>query len=130
MNHHATGTFDVKPAPQAAEGEAEAGPISRTKLVKQFHGDLEASGTVQMLGVMTATRGSAGYVAMETVTGTLDGRKGGFTLQHSGTMTRGALRLSVTVVPDSGTGELAEIAGEMTIDIVDGEHRYEFEYKL
>ena len=83
-----------------------------------------------MLAVRTDVEGSAGYVAMERVTGTLHGRSGAFTLQHSGTMTRGAQQLSVTVVPDSGTEELAGLAGKMTIDIVDGKHFYSFDYTL
>ena len=83
-----------------------------------------------MLSAMTEVKGSAGYVAMERVTGTLHGRSGSFVLQHSGTMTRGAPQMSVTVVPDSGTGQLAGLAGQMTIKITDGKHFYEFEYTL
>jgi hypothetical protein len=83
-----------------------------------------------MLTAMTAVKGSAGYVAIEQVSGTLKGRIGTFTLQHSGTMTRGAQQLSVTVVPDSGTGQLAGLAGSMMIRIADGHHFYELEYTL
>jgi hypothetical protein len=83
-----------------------------------------------MLAVGTAVKGSAGYVAMEQVTATLNGRSGAFALQHSGTMTRGAPQLSVTVVPDSGAGQLSGLSGKMTIDIVDGKHLYEFEYSI
>ena len=83
-----------------------------------------------MLAVQTATEGSAGYVAMEVVSGTLEGREGAFALQHSGTMTRGAPGLTITVVPDSGTGELEGIAGTMTIDLVEGQHSYTFDYTL
>jgi len=97
---------------------------------KQFHGDLEASSKGQMLAAMTEVQGSAGYVAMERVSGTLQGRKGTFALQHSGTMTRGTPQLSVTVVPDSGTGQLVGLAGKMTINIADGKHSYDFEYTL
>jgi len=82
------------------------------------------------LAVMTDVKGSAGYVAMERVHGTLDGRSGTFALQHSGTMTRGEGQLSVTVVPDSGTGQLAGLSGTMSINIADGEHSYEFDYTL
>jgi hypothetical protein len=83
-----------------------------------------------MLAVGTAVEGSAGYVAMEQVTGTLSGRKGTFALQHTGTMTRGAAQLSVTVVPDSGTGQLIGLAGRMDIKIADGKHFYDFEYTI
>jgi hypothetical protein len=104
--------------------------VGRMAIAKQFHGGLEAVSRGQMLAAMTDTEGSAGYVAIERVTGTLDGREGTFALQHSGTMTRGAQQLSITVVPDSGTGELAGLAGTMTIQIADGKHSYDFEYTL
>ena len=97
---------------------------------KQFHGDLEATSKGQMLAFSTDVKGSAGYVAMEQVNGTLHGRTGTFVLQHSGTMTRGAPQLSLTVVPDSGTGELVGLAGKMNIIIADGKHSYEFDYTL
>ncbi len=97
---------------------------------KIFSGDLEGASHGEMLSVMTAVKGSAGYVALERVTGTLHGRTGSFVLQHSGTMTRGAAELSVTVVPDSGEGQLAGIAGRLTIIIADGKHSYEFDYTL
>jgi hypothetical protein len=97
---------------------------------KVFEGDLAARSIVLMLAVSTGTEGSAGYVAMERVTGTLHGRPGSFALQHSGTMTRGAPELSVTVVPDSGTDRLAGLTGRMAIDIVDGKHLYDFTYSL
>jgi hypothetical protein len=99
-------------------------------LDKQFHGDLEATSKGQMLAAGTAVQGSAGYVAMERVTGTLNGRSGTFVLQHSGTMNRGAPHLTLTVVPDSGTGELEGLAGSMTIDRAEGKHSYGFEYTL
>jgi hypothetical protein len=83
-----------------------------------------------MLTAMTGTEGSAGYVAMERVTGTLHGREGSFVLQHTGTMNRGAQQLSIAVVPDSGTGKLAGIAGTFAIRIEDGRHYYDFEYSL
>jgi hypothetical protein len=97
---------------------------------KQFHGDLEATSQGEMLMAGTEVKGSAGYVAMERVTGTLHGRSGAFTLQHSGTMTRGVAQLSVTVVPDSGSGQLAGLAGKMAIKVADGKHSYTFEYTL
>ncbi|HYO45575.1 MAG TPA: DUF3224 domain-containing protein, partial [Gemmatimonadota bacterium] len=97
---------------------------------KRFHGDLEAVSKGQMLAAGTGVDGSAGYVAIEEVSGRLHGRSGTFLLQHSGTMTRGAPHLSVTVVPDSGTDQLAGLAGTMTIEIEDGNHSYEFDYTL
>lgn len=130
MTNHASGTFDVKMTPQAPDDKAEAPAVGRYSLEKQFHGDLEGTSKGEMLAVGTAVDGSAGYVAMEHVTGTVLGRKGSFALQHSGTMTRGAGQLSVTVVPDSGTGELASLSGKMEIKIADGKHFYEFAYTL
>lgn len=125
----ARGTFDVKVIPQAPD-DAAGGPFGRLFLDKRFHGQLDATSKGQMLGAGTATEGSAGYVALEIVSGTLDGRKGSFILQHSGTMSKGAATLNVTIVPDSGTEELTGIAGRMTIIIVDGTHSYELEYGL
>ena len=130
VTHRASGTFEVKLNPQAPDDEVGDPTVARMSIIKQFHGDLEATSKGQMLAVRTDVEGSAGYVAMERVTGTLHGRSGAFTLQHSGTMTRGAQQLSVTVVPDSGTGELVGLAGTMTIDIVDGKHFYHFDYTL
>jgi hypothetical protein len=97
---------------------------------KQFHGDLEATSKGQMLAAVTSVKGSAGYVAIEQVTGSLRGRSGTFVLQHSGTMTRGTPQQIVSVVPDSGTGELVGLTGTMTITIADGKHSYDFEYTL
>ena len=126
MTTRASGTFEVKMTPQSPN---ESG-ISRVLIDKQFQGDLKGTSKVEMLAVSTPVQGSAGYVAMEQVSGTLNGRSGTFALQHSGTMTRGAPQLSVTVVPDSGTGELKGISGKMAIIIADGKHSYEFEYKI
>lgn len=122
----ASGTFEVKMAPLTT-GDDTPGRMS---LDKQFHGALEATGKGEMLTAMTAVQGSAGYVAIERVTGKLDGRNGTFVLQHSGIMNRGEPSLTITVVPDSGTGELAGLAGKMTINIADGKHSYDFEYTL
>ena len=97
---------------------------------KQYHGDLEGTGKGQMLTAGTPVKGSGAYVAIEKVAGTLKGRSGSFALQHSGTMTQGAPHLAITVVPDSGTGELKGIAGKMDIKIADGKHSYDFEYTL
>ena len=126
---HAQGTFDVKLTPAAPDDAAAAAP-GRFSIEKQFHGDLEGSSRGQMLTATTAVQGSAGYVAIEVVRGTLAGRAGTFVLQHTGTMTRGAPDLSVTVVPDSGTEGLEGISGRMSIRIAEGKHFYDFEYEL
>lgn len=128
MNSHARGTFDVKTIPQPADDPSVA--IGRLLLDKQFHGDLDAASKGQMLAVRTAVANSAGYVAMEQVSGTLLGRTGTFALQHSGTMNRGEQELLITVVPDSGTGELEGLSGTMTIIIEGGKHEYDFEFEL
>jgi hypothetical protein len=129
VTNHAAGPFDVKLTPQ--DDKSADAPLARMIIDKQFHGDLEATSKGQMLAASTDVKGSAGYVAIERVTGALQGRAGSFVLQHSGTMTRGTPQLSITVVPDSGTGELAGIAGRMTINIAaDGKHSYDFEYTL
>jgi hypothetical protein len=124
----AKGTFEVKLAPQDDKSVDSA--IGRMLIDKQFHGELEATSKGQMLAAMTSVKDSAGYVAIERVIGTLNGRKGSFVLQHSGTMTRGEPQLSITVVPDSGTEQLAGLTGRMIINIADGKHSYEFEYAL
>ena len=130
MTNHASGTFDVRLLPQPMHAEAGTATLGRMSIDKQFHGDLEATSKGEMLTAATDVAGSAGYVAIERVTGTLHGRRGAFTLQHSGTMTRGAPDLTITLVPDSGTDGLAGLAGSMAINIVDGAHSYEFDYTL
>ncbi|HGM6998535.1 DUF3224 domain-containing protein [Serratia ureilytica] len=127
---HATGTFDVKLTPQTATAEIETAKLSRMTIDKQFHGDLTAASIGEMLAVRMEAHGSAGYVAMERVTGALHGHKGSFVLQHSGTMNRGVSSLQLTVVPDSGTGELTQLSGSMTIEIDQGAHRYTMDYVL
>jgi hypothetical protein len=122
----ASGTFEVTLTPNGGAGA----PVSSMIIAKTFHGDLEAQSAGQMLAVRTAVAGSAGYVAMERVTGRLRGRMGSFALQHSGTMDNGAASLSVSVVPDSGTGDLRGIAGQMEINIVGGRHDYILRYSL
>ena len=130
MANRATGTFDVKLSPQAPHHKDEAAPLGRMSLDKQFHGDLDATSKGEMLAAGTEVKGSAGYVAMERVTGKLHGRSGTFVLQHSGTMNRGSPQLSVTVVPDSGTDQLEGLVGKMAIKIEGGKHFYDFEYTL
>jgi hypothetical protein len=129
LTSRASGTFEVKVTPQAGDATID-GDIGRMSLDKQFHGDLEATSKGLMLAAMTSVKGSGGYVAMERVTGTLKGRSGSFVLQHIGTMTRGVPQMTVSVVPDSGTGQLVGLAGTMTIKIADGKHSYEFDYTL
>ncbi len=130
MSTRASGTFDVTVTPEGTPDKAEGAALGRMSLDKQFQGDLAGTGKGEMLTAMTDTKGSAGYVAIERVTGTLQGRSGSFVLQHNGTMARGAQQLTITVVPDSGTGQLRGISGTMTISIVDGKHLYEFDYVL
>ena len=128
---HASGSFEVKLTPQPPDDKAGDATIARMSADKQYDGDLEATGKGQMLAAGTGAKGSSGgIVGMERVTGTLHGMNGSFVLQHSGTMTRGAMQYSITVVPDSGTGQLAGLAGKMDIKIADGKHSYEFEYTI
>lgn len=130
MTGRVTGSFDVKVTPQGEGDAADGVTLSRLSLDKQFHGALEATSRGEMLAAGTAVPGSAGYVAIERVRGTLDGRSGSFVLQHIGTMTRGTPQLTIRIVPDSGTGDLAGIAGSMTIEIADGKHTYDLPYTL
>jgi hypothetical protein len=131
MTNRATGPFDVKITPQEASAPAAEAGIGRMSLDKQFYGDLEAASKGEMLTAMTETKGSAGYVAIEKVVGTLHGRSGTFFLQHNATMTRGVGALAIVVVPDSGTGELVGLSGTMNILIAEGgKHSYDFEYTL
>ena len=124
----ANGTFEVRLSPQNDNPDEPL--LGRMLIDKQFHGDLEAVSKGQMLTGMTTVKGSAGYVAIEKVSGTLHGHKGTFILQHTGTMKRGEAGLSVTVVPDSGTDELRGLTGKMEIIIAEGKHYYKFEYAL
>ena len=130
MTNRATGTFDVNLTPQPLADEAASPLLSRLSISKTFSGDLTGASRGEMLSAGTGAQGSAGYVALERVTGTLRGRQGTFVLQHSGTMNRGESRLNVTVVPDSGTDELVGLVGEMTIEVSGGEHGYVLEYTL
>jgi len=127
---HASGTFHVKLGSQPAAPGTEAAQLGRLSIDKQFHGDLEATSLGEMLSAGTAVPGSAGYVAIERVSGTLHGRQGSFVLMHYGLMERGTPSLRVSVVPDSGTGELAGIKGELAIRIEQGRHEYTFDYEL
>lgn len=131
MTNHAVGTFEVKVTPATADEEAKDPAVGRMLLDKQFHGDIEGTSKGVMLTAATDVKGSGAYVSIEKVSGMLKGRKGTFVLQHSGTMTRGgAPQLTITVVPDSGTDQLAGLAGTMTIKVDNGKHSYDFAYTL
>ena len=130
MSTRISGKFDVKMIPQAPDAGDTTGVPGRMLLDKRYHGELEASSRGQMLAAQTTVKGSAGYVAIEQVTGTLQGRSGSFVLQHTGVMNRGVGSLTITVIPDSGTGELADLAGTMSIEIAGGVHSYVFEFTL
>jgi hypothetical protein len=126
---HAAGPFDVKITPQ--DDNSGDPLLNRMTLEKQYHGDLEGTGKGQMLTAGTEVKGSGAYVAIEKVSGTLNGRSGSFILQHAGTMAQNVPQLTIVVVPDSGTGELKGVTGRMTIIIAaDGKHSYEIEYTL
>lgn len=126
----ASGTFEVKLTPQPDDGYADGKALGRLTIDKTFHGELAGTSRGQMLSAMSAVKGSAGYVAIERVSGTLAERAGSFVLQHSGTMNRGNGTLALTVVPDSGTDALEGLSGSMQIIIADGKHSYVFDYEL
>ncbi len=130
MTHTATGTFSVQMTAEPPYDVFEGVSLGRISIAKQFVGELEATSNVQMLGARGEVQSSAGYVAIERVVGSLSGRSGSFVLQHFGVMTRGSGELKVTIVPDSGTGELRGIAGKMSIEITEGKHYYTLEYEL
>ena len=130
MTTRATGTFEVSLAPQDTEGYSGDGTLGRMTIDKQFHGNLEGVSRGQMLTASGTVKTSAGYVAIERVTGSLHGRAGSFALMHTGTMNRGVPTLVISVVPDSGTDALAGLAGTFTIIRAAGTHSYEFDYEL
>lgn len=130
VQHEAQGSFEVQMTPQGSGDEVDGVRLGRMALSKTFRGALVGSGQGEMLTALTPFKGSAGYVALERVTGVLDGRKGSFVLQHSGSMQAGAQSLSIGIVPGSGTGELQGIEGALQIRIVDGEHLYTLAYTL
>jgi uncharacterized protein (TIGR02246 family) len=126
----AKGTFDAKMTPQPAYDTTDGVSLGRIAVAKTFQGPLEGTSTVEMLTGMSPVKGSGAYVAIERFTGKLDGRAGSFVMSHVGTMTRGEAQLTVLIVPDTGTGELAGIAGTLKIDIVEGKHFYTVDYTL
>lgn len=130
VTHVARGNFSVEIKPPRDPAAADGVSLGRMSLAKQIEGDLVATSTGEMLTALTPVKGSAGYVAIERVTGTLHGREGSFVLQHTGTMDGGAQQLSITIVPDSGTAALAGIRGDFRLRIEAGQHYYELEYSL
>jgi hypothetical protein len=129
--HRVSGSFEVKLSPKPIENAASSTMLAFFAIDKQFHGPLEAASVGNMLSAGTTVKGSAGYVAIEQVTGKLEGHEGSFVLQHTGTLTRGVPSLSISVVPDSGTGELAGLRGTMAIRIeAGGKHFYDFDYAI
>ena len=128
MSNRATGTFAVKLNPQ---DEGPESPVGRMSIDKQFQGDLVGTSKGQMIMAGSeSVKGSAGYVAIEKITATLNERRGTFYLQHTGTMNRGVGDLLITVIPDTGTDQLVGLRGKMNIIIADGKHSYEFDYEL
>jgi hypothetical protein len=131
MSQQAKGPFDVKRTAAESVDAGHDAAFGRIRFEKRFHGDLDATSVVEMLSAGDPASGSAGYVAVEHVVGRLQGRSGSFMLQHNGVMDRGEAKLSVMVVPDTGTGELARLKGQMAIDIAEGgAHSYTFDYTL
>lgn len=128
--HHVSGTFEVIMKPQTTSGHAAEIGLARMSIDKVFHGGIDGTSKGEMLSSGDYATGSAGYVAFEKVTGTVDGHAGSFVLQHSATMDHGAPSLSVAVVPGSGTGALKGIAGKLEIQIAQGKHSYTFDYSL
>lgn len=127
---HATGTFQIQMTGEPPYATDDGVALARAVFTKQFTGDLVGDGRVEFLGARTPVDGSAGYVALERIAGTLGGRAGSFCTIHHGVMDRGARQLTITIVPDSGTGALTGLRGTMTIDIVDKVHHYTIDYAL
>ena len=130
MDQQAKGSFEVKRSMEPACDMGDGVQAAHVRFDKVFSGPFAATSVVHMLAAMTQVEDSGGYVAIERVRGTLDGRSGTFLLQHRGVMDRGAKDLMVTVVPDSGTDGLVGLSGRMAIDIIDGQHFYTFDYSF
>lgn len=130
MTMLASGTFEVEQNPLPLHDDSAPATLGRRSIDKHFKGHLEATSCGEMLSAGTDVQGSAVYVAIERVTGSLHGMTGSFVLYHTGIMERGVSSLKVAVAPDSGTDQLKGLSGEMTINIADGTHYYEFEYLL
>lgn len=127
---NAKGTFEIEMSGEPPYDTVEGVSLSRARFDKTFSGPLAATSQVEMLAARTPVEGSAGYVAIERIDGVLEGKRGTFVVMHVGVMNRGERSLEIRIVPDSGTGELAGIAGRMDIQIVAGQHHYEIEYTL
>ena len=125
----ARGLFEVNIEAEQPYLERDGVTLNRNVVYKEFSGDLVGTSEAQMIAAVTETPGSAGYVAIDHFTGSVDGKPGSFVLQHSGVMNRGDARLTVIIVPDSGTGELAGISGTLEIDNDEGQHSYVLEYE-
>ena len=130
MNRVAKGTFDIQATREPPYDAADGVTIGRTGFDKQFHGDLEGTSHVEMISAVTDVKGSAAYVAIERIRGSLHGKAGSFVAHHTGVMNRGAQSLSISIVPDSGTGELRGLSGTIAIEIVEKQHHYTFDYAL
>jgi hypothetical protein len=130
MTHRATGSLTVSMKPAAPTERSGRTTLGRMLLDKQYSGDFVAMGSGEMLTAVTDTPGAASYVAIEQVTGTLDGREGSFVLHHLGTMAGGTDHLVIAIVAESGTGQLTGITGQFTLKVVEGEHRFELQYAL
>ena len=124
------GSFEVQMQPEPPFDSADGVVLGRMRVDNTFSGPLTAKSKVEMLSVRTPIADSAGYVAIERITGTLDGKSGSFSVVHLGLSRRGEKSLTIEIVPDSGTGDLRGIGGEMSIDVVDGRHDYELSYAL
>ncbi len=123
------GAFEVTMEPEPPFLEQDGVTLNRNFVRKTFSGDMAGTSEARMLAAFTGTPGSAGYVAIEHFTGSVDGKSGSFVLQHSGVMDKGDAQLTVTIVPDSGTGELAGISGTMELDHDEGQHSYVLDYE-
>lgn len=130
MHAHATGSFSISMKPATAPQRAGRTSLGRVLLEKVYAGDLVATAKGEMLNAVTDTQGAAGYVAMEAITGVLQGRQGSFVAQHAGTMAEGRQALSIVIVPHSGTGQLTGISGTLAIRIENGQHFYDIDYSL
>jgi len=130
LSGHATGAFDVKLLPLTLSEQSADPKLGRMSIEKQYHGELEATAKGEMLTAQSEVKDSGVYVAVERVTGILNGKKGSFAMHHTGVMNRSKPELKITVVPDSGTDDLKGLTGTMSIRIESGKHFYDFEYSL
>lgn len=130
MKKTVKGCFEIESSQLPVDEATQTVGAMRMAFKKRFTGALEATSVVSMMGIMNREIGSGAYVALERIIGNLEGRKGSFSLQHGSSMTRGIAVQKISVVPDTGTEELKNLAGEMIIDIIDGQHFYTFSYEF